>query len=53
MAVIEQIADRVAVMKDGVIVEEGDRARILRTPRVEYTRLLLSAAPCTTWAARP
>ncbi|MFC7643932.1 ATP-binding cassette domain-containing protein [Streptosporangium lutulentum] len=45
LAVVSSIADRVLVMKDGVIVEEGPPARVLSEPAHDYTRLLLAAVP--------
>jgi len=45
LAVVEQLADRVAVMQSGRIIEEGTAARVLRSPRNPYTRRLLAAAP--------
>ncbi|MFI6451238.1 dipeptide ABC transporter ATP-binding protein [Streptosporangium amethystogenes] len=45
LAVVSAIADRVMVMKDGVIVEEGETGRVLARPRHDYTRLLLAAVP--------
>ncbi len=45
MAVIEQVADRVMVMRLGQVVEEGARDAVLRDPRHAYTRRLLSAVP--------
>ncbi|MEV4378578.1 ABC transporter ATP-binding protein [Streptosporangium sp. NPDC049644] len=45
LAVVSAIADRVLVMKDGVIVEEGKTGRVLALPRHDYTRLLLAAVP--------
>ncbi len=45
MAVIEQVADRVMVMRLGQVVEEGPRDAVLRDPRHAYTRRLLSAVP--------
>ncbi|WP_116132056.1 ABC transporter ATP-binding protein [Tropicimonas sp. IMCC34043] len=45
MAVIDQVADRVAVMNLGQIVETGSREQVLRTPMHPYTRRLLSAVP--------
>jgi ABC-type dipeptide/oligopeptide/nickel transport system ATPase component len=43
--VIAEMADRVAVMYRGVIVEEGPVRQILRSPTHDYTRSLLSAVP--------
>ncbi|MFF5110887.1 dipeptide ABC transporter ATP-binding protein [Streptosporangium sp. NPDC000509] len=45
LAVVSAVADRVLVMKDGVIVEEGPTGRVLSEPRHDYTRLLLAAVP--------
>ena len=45
MAVIHHICDRIAVMWNGRIVEEGDRDRIINRPEHAYTRALLSAVP--------
>ena len=45
LAVVREIADRVAVMKDGVIVETGRTADVLAHPAHEYTRALLDAVP--------
>ena len=45
MAVVRQISDRVAVMHDGVVVEEGATAEVFARPRDAYTRLLLSSVP--------
>ena len=42
---VEEIADRVAVMQHGLIVEEGPRDAIFDAPRHAYTRALLDAAP--------
>ncbi|WP_199444130.1 ATP-binding cassette domain-containing protein [Umezawaea beigongshangensis] len=41
------IADRVAVMYRGSIVEQGPVEQVLLAPRHEYTRALLSAVPTT------
>jgi ABC-type dipeptide/oligopeptide/nickel transport system ATPase component len=43
--IIAEMADRVAVMYKGRIVEEGPVRTILRTPSHEYTRGLLAAVP--------
>jgi len=45
MAVIHHICDRIAVMYNGKIVEEGSRDEIIKSPRHEYTQALLSAVP--------
>jgi peptide/nickel transport system ATP-binding protein len=45
LGVVAQIADRVAVMYAGRIVEEGPSAEVLRRPRHPYTEGLLRAAP--------
>ncbi|KQY73617.1 dipeptide/oligopeptide/nickel ABC transporter ATP-binding protein [Microbacterium sp. Root1433D1] len=45
LGVMSAIADRVAVMKDGRIVELADRETLFRDPRHEYTRMLLAALP--------
>jgi ABC-type dipeptide/oligopeptide/nickel transport system ATPase component len=43
--VIAEMADRVAVMYRGAIVEEGPVRQILRSPAHDYTRSLLAAVP--------
>src|ERR1700687_4382967 len=45
MGVVAEIADRVAVMRQGRLVETGALDKILRNPVMEYTRNLLSAVP--------
>ncbi len=45
LGVVEQVADRVVVMRDGGIVEQGTRDTVFDQPREEYTRSLLSAIP--------
>jgi len=45
MAVIHHICDRIAVMYNGRIVEEGSRDEIIKSPKHEYTQALLSAVP--------
>jgi ABC-type dipeptide/oligopeptide/nickel transport system ATPase component len=41
--VVADLCDRVVVMRDGTVVEEGPVRRILRTPEQPYTRTLLDA----------
>ena len=54
MGVVAEIADRVAVMRYGHVVETGSLDAILRTPTQDYTRNLLSAVPSLVpRAARP
>ena len=43
LAVIRCLCDRVMVMKDGAVVEDGDVARIIRAPREDYTRKLVDS----------
>ncbi|MEO1155074.1 MAG: ABC transporter ATP-binding protein [Pseudomonadota bacterium] len=45
LGVVAQIADRVAVMQTGNLVEIGDVARIYNAPEHPYTQKLLSAVP--------
>lgn len=45
LSVVRTVADRVAVMYLGNVVEEGDADAVLGTPRHPYTRALLSMAP--------
>jgi peptide/nickel transport system ATP-binding protein len=43
--VVAEIADRVAVMRQGVLVEHGRGKDILRHPQHDYTRALIAAVP--------
>ncbi|WP_453984451.1 dipeptide ABC transporter ATP-binding protein [Brevibacterium casei] len=45
MGVVADIADRVAVMKEGRIVETGSVTEVFDHPSTEYTRQLLAAVP--------
>ena len=45
LSVIEQLADRVVVLRRGRVVEQGITAEVLNHPQVEYTRSLIAAAP--------
>ncbi len=43
--VVGQIADRVIVMEQGLIVEQGDARQVLETPKHPYTKKLIAAVP--------
>ena len=45
LAVVDMLAHRIAVMQNGKLVEIGDKDQILKNPREEYTRKLISAVP--------
>ena len=45
IGVIANIADRVAVMYDGSVVETGEVRQILMAPKHEYTKSLIAAVP--------
>lgn len=52
--VVSEIADRVAVMRKGQLVEVGPREQILTNPQHDYTKALLAAVPkLAPRAARP
>ncbi len=48
LAVVSQVADRVAVMQRGEIVEEAAVRELFGAPKHEYTRRLLASAPTMT-----
>jgi peptide/nickel transport system ATP-binding protein len=48
LAVVAQVADRVAVMRRGVLLESGTRDQVFLDPRHAYTRSLLGAVPTLT-----
>jgi ABC-type glutathione transport system ATPase component len=45
LSVIAEVADRVAIMHDGVIVEVGPTADVFRSPQADYTKSLLASHP--------
>ncbi|MFN4312036.1 MAG: ABC transporter ATP-binding protein [Ferrovibrio sp.] len=44
LRVVRALADRVMVMKDGRVVEQGDATQIFQDPQTDYTRALIAAA---------
>jgi len=53
LAVVADIADHIVVMKQGQIVEAGDRQGIFKNARHPYTKKLLAAIPTDSKQARP
>ena len=45
LSVVERVADRIAVMRDGKILESGPAEQVIRHPEEAYTRQLLDAVP--------
>ena len=45
LGIVQEVADRVAVINEGRIVEEGPMVEVLTHPREAYTRTLLAASP--------
>lgn len=43
LAVVSSLCDRIMVMKDGVVVEEGDATQIIQQPKEEYTKRLIES----------
>ena len=52
LRVASRICDRIAVMRHGRIVEQGEPADIFAHPREDYTRELLAAVPGRDWQKR-
>jgi peptide/nickel transport system ATP-binding protein len=50
--VVSEIADRVVVMQNGRIVEQGSREQVLSEPREAYTKMLIAAVPSLVPPAR-
>ncbi|MCQ9156578.1 ABC transporter ATP-binding protein [Acidomonas methanolica] len=53
LAVVRQMADRIAVMYLGAIVEEGEGMAVLAAPAHPYTRALIDAVPRPDWPLPP
>lgn len=49
LPIVRHFADRIMVMKQGKIVEEGDTSTVFSAPRHEYTQSLLRAVPRPKW----
>ncbi len=45
LSIVPHLSHRVAVMKDGVIVEQGTTEQVMTNPQHEYTQALLKAVP--------
>ncbi len=45
LAVVRYLCSRLLVMREGVVVEEGETEAIFRAPQHAYTRALMAAAP--------
>lgn len=45
LSVVETLSNRVVVLRNGDVVEQGETERILHDPQADYTRRLLAAAP--------
>ncbi len=45
LAVVDSLANRVAVMQNGTLVEIGPREQVLGSPREAYTQRLIAAVP--------
>ncbi len=46
--VVAEIADRVVVMQNGKVVEQGTAAQVLNKPREPYTKMLIASVPSLT-----
>ncbi len=53
IALARKICDRIMVLKDGLLVEEGSSSRVISAPRHEYTMKLIEAAPRLTLFSQP
>ena len=53
LGIVRRLADRVYVMRQGEIVEEGMTAELFAAPKHDYTKMLLEAEPTGKKAAPP
>ena len=44
ISLVRYISDRIIVMKDGVVVEEGDTESVMSEPKHEYTKTLIETS---------
>ena len=44
IALVYMLCDRVMVMKDGEVIEQGDTPDVIKNPKEEYTKLLIDSA---------
>ena len=52
LSVVRYMADNIAVMKQGRIVEYGEAERVMGSPEHPYTKQLLAAVPLIEWTDR-
>jgi peptide/nickel transport system ATP-binding protein len=54
LAVVRQVAERVYVLRQGLVVEEGQTGTVLDSPQHWYTRMLVDSIPSSdeAWLAR-
>jgi peptide/nickel transport system ATP-binding protein len=54
LAVVRQVAERVYVLREGLVVEEGQTSEVLDNPQHWYTRMLVDSIPSSdeAWLAR-
>ncbi|MEL0319921.1 MAG: ABC transporter ATP-binding protein, partial [Aquiluna sp.] len=45
LAVVDLLSDRIALMRHGENVEQGEKDQKLRNPKVDYTKRLIQAVP--------
>lgn len=48
LAVVSRMADRILVMRDGRIIEQGPTPVVLESPQEDYTKALIAAVPAQT-----